>query len=58
MLNYVVAFMKEGESATVVFPSTSAITEPTVVNATLVSTRDETEQVNEYINEKYKGLRI
>jgi FKBP-type peptidyl-prolyl cis-trans isomerase len=56
LLNYVVAFMKEGESATVVFPSTSASTEPTAVNATLISTRDETEQVNEYINEKYKGL--
>jgi FKBP-type peptidyl-prolyl cis-trans isomerase len=56
LLNYVVAFMKEGESATVVFPSTSAIAEPTVVNATLVSSRDETEQVNEYISEKYKGL--
>ncbi len=56
LMNYVVAFMKEGESATVVFPSTSASTEPTVVNATLISTRDETEQVNEYINEKYKGF--
>lgn len=56
LLNYVVAFMKEGESATVVFPSTTATTEPTVVNATLISTRDETEQVNEYISEKYKGL--
>jgi FKBP-type peptidyl-prolyl cis-trans isomerase len=56
LLNYVVAFMKEGESATVVFPSTSATTEPTVVNATLISSRDETEQVNEYISEKYKGL--
>lgn len=56
LLNYVVAFMKEGESASVVFPVTSATTEPTVVNATLISTRDETEQVNEYINEKYKGL--
>jgi FKBP-type peptidyl-prolyl cis-trans isomerase len=56
LLNYVVAFMKEGESATVVFPSTSASNEPTVVNATLISSRDETEQVNEYISEKYKGL--
>lgn len=56
LLNYVAGFMKEGESATVVFPSTSASTEPTVVNATLISTREETEQVNDYINEKYKGL--
>ncbi len=56
LLNYVVAFMKEGESATVVFPSTSAITEPTVVNATLISTRDETEQVNEYLKEKYSAF--
>ena len=56
LLNYVVGFMKEGESATVVFPSTSAINEPTVINATLISTRDENEQITEYINEKYKGL--
>ncbi len=56
LLNYVVAFMKEGESATVVFPSTSALTEPTAVNATLISTRDETEQVNEYLKEKYSTL--
>ena len=56
LLNYVVAFMKEGESATVVFPSTSSLTEPTAVNATLISTRDETEQVNEYLKEKYGAL--
>ena len=56
LLNYVVAFMKEGESATVVFPTTSALNEPTVVNATLLSTRDETEQVSEYLKEKYGAL--
>lgn len=56
LLNYVVAFMKEGESASVVFPATSALSEPTVVNATLISTRDETEQVNEYLKEKYSAL--
>ena len=56
LLNYVVAFMKEGETASVVFPVTSASAEPTVINATLLSTRDETEQVNEYIADKYKGL--
>lgn len=56
LLNYVVGFMKEGESASVVFPVTSATTEPTVVNATLISTRDETEQVDEYLKEKYNAL--
>jgi FKBP-type peptidyl-prolyl cis-trans isomerase len=56
LLNYVVAFMKEGESASIVFPTTTAFSEPTVVTATLVSTRDETEQVNEYIKEKYSAF--
>jgi FKBP-type peptidyl-prolyl cis-trans isomerase len=56
LLNYAVSYMKEGESVVVVFPATSNNSEPTVVNATLLSTRDETEQMNEYLIEKYKGL--
>ncbi|MDZ7900765.1 MAG: FKBP-type peptidyl-prolyl cis-trans isomerase [Arcicella sp.] len=56
LLNYAVAYMKEGESAVVVFPATSSSSEPSALNITLLSTRDETEQMNEYIAEKYKGF--
>jgi FKBP-type peptidyl-prolyl cis-trans isomerase len=56
ILNYTTSLMKQGESISVVFPSTSISDEPLVVNAKLISTRNETEQINEYIAEKYKGL--
>ncbi|MES2519667.1 MAG: FKBP-type peptidyl-prolyl cis-trans isomerase [Bacteroidota bacterium] len=55
LLNYAVAYLKEGESGTVVFPSTSTFSEPTVLNATLISTRNETEQISEYVSSKFAG---
>ena len=56
LLNYAVTQLKEGETGTFVFPQTTNLTEPTALKATLISTRNETEQVNEYVAEKYAGL--
>lgn len=53
LLNYGVSLLKEGETGTFVFPQTSNTTEPTALKATLISTRNETEQISEYINEKF-----
>lgn len=53
LLNYGVSLLKEGETGTFVFPQTSNTTEPTALKATLISTRNETEQINEYIKEKF-----
>jgi FKBP-type peptidyl-prolyl cis-trans isomerase len=55
-LNYTTSLMKQGESISVVFPPTSASDESLVVNAKFISTRNETEQINEYIKEKYSTL--
>lgn len=56
LLNFVAVLMKEGEKSIVVFPSTSNASQPTVLTATLVSTRNETEQMDEYIKEKFPNL--
>lgn len=56
LLNYGVALLKEGETGTFVFPQTTNSTDPTALKATLISTRNETEQVNEYVAQKYAGL--
>ena len=56
LLNYGVALLKEGETGTFVFPKTTNSTDPTALKATLISTRNETEQVNEYVAQKYAGL--
>lgn len=53
LLNYGVALLKEGETGTFVFPLTSNSTDPTALKATLISTRSEAEQVNEYVKDKF-----
>ncbi len=58
LLNYVVQYLKEGESGTIVFPSTNQLSEPTVLNAKLLSTRNETEQISEYVTDKLAGQNI
>jgi FKBP-type peptidyl-prolyl cis-trans isomerase len=58
LLNYMVQYLKEGESGTMVFPSTNQLSEPTVINAKLVSTRNETEQISEYVADKFAGQNI
>ena len=58
LLNYVAALMKEGEKSIVVFPLTANSTEPTVVTATLISTRNETEQINDYVKAQFPNLPV
>lgn len=58
LLNYVAALMKEGEKSIVVFPSTANSTEPTVLMATMISTRNETEQIDDYVKEKFSNLPV
>jgi FKBP-type peptidyl-prolyl cis-trans isomerase len=53
LLNYGVALLKEGETGTFVFPQTSNLAEPSALKISLISTRNETEQVSEYIKEKF-----
>ena len=56
--NYSVSFMKEGESSVFVFPTTTTSSEPIVMKATLLSTRNETEQIDEYIKANFAGLPV
>lgn len=58
LLNFVAVLMKEGEKSIVVFPATSNSPQPTVLTATLVSTRNETEQIDEYVKEKFPNLPV
>jgi FKBP-type peptidyl-prolyl cis-trans isomerase len=58
LANYAVSLMKEGESAVIVFPSTTQSTDPVVMTTTLLSTRTETEQIDEYVKEKLAGLPV
>ena len=58
LLNYAVALMKEGETGTFVFPQTTNSTDPTALKATLISTRNETEQINEYTADKFAGTTL
>jgi FKBP-type peptidyl-prolyl cis-trans isomerase len=53
LLNYGVALLKEGETGTFIFPVTSNSADPTALKATLISTRSEAEQVNEYVKDKF-----
>ena len=53
LLNYGVAQLKEGETGTIVFPQTSNSTEPTALKLSLISVRNETEQINDYVKDKY-----
>ena len=56
LARYATSFMKEGESSVFVFPTTTNSTSPLAMNLTLLSTRNETEQVNEYLQTTYKGF--
>ena len=58
LLNYAAALMKEGEKSIVIFPSTGNSLEPTVLTATMISTRNETEQIDEYVKEKFSNLPV
>ena len=57
--NYVASFMKEGETSVFVFPPTVTNSKESVVmKATFVSSRNETEQIDEYIKEKFPNLPV
>lgn len=58
LLNYAVAQLKEGETGTFVFPVTTNSADPTALKATLLSTRNETEQINEYAADKFAGTTL
>jgi FKBP-type peptidyl-prolyl cis-trans isomerase len=58
LTNYAVSLMKEGESAVVVFPSTSQSADPIVMTTTLLSTRNETEQIDEYVKQTFANLPV
>jgi FKBP-type peptidyl-prolyl cis-trans isomerase len=55
--SYMALFMKEGETGVFVFPTTvTNLKESVVMKATFVSTRNETEQIDEYVKEKFPNL--
>ena len=56
LARYTASFMKEGEVAIFVFPTTSNSTDPISMNVTLLSTRNETEQISEYVQTSFKGI--
>jgi len=56
--NYGVSFMKEGESSVFVFPTTTSSSEPIVMKLTVLSTRNETEQVDEYVKANFTGFPV
>lgn len=56
LLNYPAALLREGGSGTFIFPQTSQFDEPTILKVKMVSTRDESEQVSDYVKEKFAGL--
>lgn len=58
LLNYATELMKEGEKSITVFPATANSSEPTVLTATLISTRNETEQIDDYVKEKFLNLPV
>jgi FKBP-type peptidyl-prolyl cis-trans isomerase len=58
LVSYAVSLMKEGETAVVVFPSTSSSSEPLALKLTLLSTRNETEQLSEYVKTNYNALPV
>jgi FKBP-type peptidyl-prolyl cis-trans isomerase len=58
LVSYAVSLMREGETAVVVFPSTSSSSDPLALKLTLLSTRNETEQLSEYVKTNYNGLPV
>jgi FKBP-type peptidyl-prolyl cis-trans isomerase len=58
LLAYGVSLMKEGETGTFVFPATTTSTEPVAMKLSLLSTRNETEQIDEYAKEKFPNLTL
>ncbi len=58
LLTYGVSLMKEGETATFVFPTTTTSTEPVAMKITLLSARNETEQIDEYVKEKFPSFTL
>ena len=58
LLNYAADLMKVGEKSIIIYPATSGSSEPTVVTATMISTRNETEQIDEYVKEKFPNLPV
>ncbi len=58
ILNTPIALMKEGESGVFIFPQTSQLTEPTILTVKFASTRNETEQIDEFVKTKYAGLEV
>jgi FKBP-type peptidyl-prolyl cis-trans isomerase len=58
LVSYAVNLMKEGETSTFVFPSTASSSEPIAMKLTFISTRNEAEQVAEYVKTNYNGLSV
>ncbi len=58
ILNIPVALLKEGEKGVFIFPETSQYTEPTILSIELISTRNETEQIGEFVQSKFAGLNV
>jgi FKBP-type peptidyl-prolyl cis-trans isomerase len=58
IVSYAINLMKEGETSVFVYPSTASSTEPIAIKLTLISTRNETEQVVEYVKTNYNGLPV
>ncbi len=58
LLTYGVTLMKEGETGTFVFPTTTSSTEPVAMKISLLSTRNETEQIDEYAKEKFPNFTL
>ncbi|MBB6005117.1 FKBP-type peptidyl-prolyl cis-trans isomerase [Arcicella rosea] len=52
------ALLKEGEKGIIIFPETSQYTEPTILSIQLISTRNETEQIGEFVQSKFAGLNV
>jgi FKBP-type peptidyl-prolyl cis-trans isomerase len=58
LLNTPVSLLKEGENGIFIFPQTSQLTEPTILTVKLVSTRNETEQIDNFVKSKFAGLDV
>jgi FKBP-type peptidyl-prolyl cis-trans isomerase len=56
LVGYAVNLMKEGETSVFVYPSTSTSSEPVALKLTLLSVRNEAEQVAEYVKTNYSGI--
>lgn len=58
ILNTPVGILKEGEKGVFIFPETGQYTEPTMLTVQLISTRSETEQIGEFVQNKFAGLNV